>query len=389
MKILIWVKRIHRMIEKNRHDALGILLRKYPSFVLSDRVDNVVEIPAFVFHHVTAESLEPMLQFLVDNRYATLTADEYIERQMGQRRRREREVLLTFDDGLKSLYTVAYPALRRLGLKAVAYIVPGMTPEDADAGGADRLCTWKEIQEMHESGVLDIQSHSMYHHSIPISDRVIDFIRPNMDLSFLTSDLAPLISEAGWVRKSDQLAYGTPIYVWGSRFDRRPAFQEEPSVVRACREYVHHHGGVEYFRTWNWRSPLRVVEAEVRRRCAHRSRFETDAEQRGAILKDFVNSKQAIERRLPGKTVRHFCFPWFRGSVLAAELSVEAGYISNAWASILPSFVRRDRPPVPIARLSAPYLWRLPGKGRRSLRAVLVHKFGHKGRGRVPIEENY
>jgi hypothetical protein len=330
-----------------------------------------------------------MLQFLVDNRYATLTADEYIERQMGQGQRPQREVLLTFDDGYKSLYTVAYPALRRLGLKAVAYIVPGMTPEDADAGGAGRLCAWKEIQEMHESGVLDIQSHSMYHHSIPISDRVIDFIRPDMDFSFLTSDLAPLISAAGLVRKSDQLAYGTPIYAWGSRFDRRPAFQEEPSVVRACLEYVHHHGGAGYFRTRNWRSHLRVVEAEARHRCARRSRFETDAEQRGAILQDFVHAKQAIEQRLPGKTVRHFCFPWFRGSVLATELSVEAGYISNAWGSILPSFEPRGRSPVPIPRLSASYLWRLPGKGRQSLSAVLAHKDGYRGRGRVPIEENY
>jgi hypothetical protein len=384
----MWSKRIQRMIEKNRNEALGILLRRYPAFVLCKHPQEPVGVPAFVFHDVVAESLEPMLQFLVDNRYVALTADEYLTRRTGDSSCRQRKVLLTFDDGHKSLYTVAYPLLNHFGLKAVAYIVPGMTPEDANAGGAGRLCTWQEIQEMHESDVLDIQSHSMYHHSIPISDQVIDFTRPYMDLSFLTSDLAPLISEAGGVKRSDQLGYGTPIHAWGSRFDQRPAFQEEPSVVRACIEYVHRHGGVEYFRTKNWRSRLKAVEVEARRIDAHAYRFETEAEQRTAILKDFVDSRRAIEWRLPGKRVRHFCFPWFRGSTLAAELSAEAGYISNAWGSLLPRTMRQDCFPIPIARLSAPYLWRLPGKGRRSLGAVLARRAEHRACSRGSSREN-
>jgi hypothetical protein len=378
----MWIKRIQRSIEKNRNEVLGLLFRKYPRFVLSDQTNESIGIPAFVFHDVVAESLVPLLQYLADNRYTTLTADEYIERRLHGDRGQEREVLLTFDDGLKSLYSSVFPALKRFDLKAVAYIVPGMTPEDDGASGtgvwASSLCTWKEIQAMHQSGTLDIQCHSMYHHSIPISSRVVDFIRPRMHLSFLTSDLAPLMLRAGGIQRSDQLAYGTPIHTWGPRFGRAPAFQEDPSVALACIEHVERHGGASYFNTPKWRARLMAVIAIRRKQPT--ATFEIEAEQRLAILKDLVDSKREIERRLPGKTVRHFCFPWFRGSQRAVQLSAEAGYISNAWGSLLPGFIHPEESPFPVARLSSSYLWRLPGKGRKSIGAVLQQRFSQRGR---------
>jgi peptidoglycan/xylan/chitin deacetylase (PgdA/CDA1 family) len=373
----MWAKRIQRMIEKNRNDLVGILLQKYPAFVLGDRELVVTDIPVFVFHDVTPKPFEPMLEFLVENKYRTLTADEYVERKVRGQRGQEREVLLTFDDGDKSLYAVAYPALKRYGFKAVAYVVPGMTPEDHGSGRSNvwekSLCNWKEIEEMHKSGTLDIQSHSMYHHSISISERLIDFVRPNIELSFLNSDFAPLIRRVH-DNSPQETAYGTPIYDWGSRFSATPAFFENPSVAITCRRYVKKHGGVEYFRLPDWRRRLKRIWGESRGRYPE-ARFEVGTEQRDAILEDFLESKREIEIRLPEKRVRHFCYPWFRGSPLAVELSAEAGYISNAWGSLVPRFARNARVPIAIPRLSPPYIWRLPGKGRKPIGEVLRERF--------------
>jgi hypothetical protein len=356
------------MIEKNSDQTRGILLRRYPAFVLSDHVDDLGSIPAFVFHGVTAELLEPMLEFLAENKYATLTADEYLERNLQPQRAQEREVLLTFDDGLKSLYKAAYPALRRLGLKAVAYIVPGMILEAGEAQDSP-LCNWNEIKEMHASGVLDFQSHSMYHHSVAVSNRVADFVRPGINLSFLDSDLAPLFRQNGRIRKCNEPPYGTPLYHWWSRYGPFPEYQEKPVVAQTCVEFVDQHGGIEFFRERGWRNRLvRLVEASRRGNAI--GRFETAAEQRAAILKDFLDSKREIEGRLAGKVVRHFAYPWFRGSPLSAQLSVEAGYVSNAWTGLIPSFASA-REPIPIARLAPAFLWRLPGKRRKPLSKVL------------------
>lgn len=372
-------KSVQRAVEKNQNDLFGILFRQYPVFVLSHREQMITDIPAFVFHDVTAEGLGLLLEFLAENKYRTLTADEYVERKIRRQRGAEREVLLTFDDGYKSLYAVAYPALRRYGLKAVAYIVPGMTREhDEQVSGEfldKRLCTWQEVREMHESGILDIQSHSMYHHSIATSDKLIDFVRPGLKSSFLESDLAPLIQQGG-TNIALKPALGTPIYNWGPRYGATPAFQESPSVAAICCQYVQEHGGPVFFETPNWRVLLKRVWA-VARREENSPRLEDVKEQRTAILKDFLDSKNEIERRLPGKLVRHFCFPWFRGAPLSMQLSTEAGYVSNAWASLLPRFVSKSRVsiPTPIARLSPYYLWRLPGKGRKSVVAALRQRF--------------
>ena len=387
----MWKKSVRRAFEKNRNDLFGLLFCQYPPFVLSNR-EQETDIPAFVFHDVTAETLEPMLEFLADNNYVTLTADEYVERKIRGQRDREHEVLLTFDDGYKSLYAVAYPALKRYGLKAVAYIVPGMIPE----GDAEQklelleqsLCNWREIQKMHESGVLDIQSHSMYHHSVAISNRLIDFVRPRLKCSFLESDLSPLTCP-GRGDQSLKPALGTPIYDWGARCGAAPAFHENPSVAATCCQYVEKHGGPLFFETRNWRRCLKGIW-EASRKGEASGRLEDANEQRLAILKDFLDSKNDIERRLPGKIVRHFCFPWFRGAPLSMRLSNEAGYVSNAWASLLPTFVRKScvSMPIPIARLSPHYLWRLPGKGRKSTKAVLLERFFQVYK-KAPVETGF
>jgi len=372
-------KRILRIIEKNRNEVRGILFRKYPAFVWSDRAESPLVPPVFVFHEVRRPVVEALLRFLADNAYATLTADEYAER-IGQRGRDgNREVVLTFDDGLKSLHDIVYPALKRFNLKAVAYVVTGRVPEE---DRPDRLlCNWKEIREMHGSGAVDIQSHSVLHDSVAVSERVLDFVNPDTTLSFLNGDLVPVAGGVPRFEDRDELPLGTPIHDWGTRFGERPAFCESPSAVRACLERVARGGGPEFFRQHGWRKRLGSVVREVRR-SAGDARFETEEEQRAAILGEMAESKREIETRLPGKTVRHFCFPWSRGSRLAVRLSAEAGYVTNAWGSLLPDFVAGGRTPIPMERLPYCYIWRLPGSGRRSIGEVLRKRWLEIGQDR-------
>lgn len=330
------------------------------------------QIPVFQFHDVSVATLEPVLEFLARNDYKTVTGDEYYERIVGATPRRDREVMLTFDDGQTSLYTVAFPLLRKFKQRAVAYIVPGRVPDGVETlqeNDTDRvLCNWLQIREMHTSGVIDIQSHSLYHHSIPISSKVVDFTRPGISTSFLQSDLAPICH-----RTLDGLSpelhnpSGLPIYEWNARMSAHPAYIENTQIEELCIRYVAEHGGEAFFQARGWRSQLTQI---LKNACDNSApvQFETAEEQRNAILKDLRQSKAAIEARLPDSRVRHFCFPWYRGSALAVKLSHEAGYVSNAWGSLLPRFVNpAEFRPVPIPRLPPKYIYRLPGVGRRSL----------------------
>lgn len=368
--IHVLLARLYRIYEKNRNEAAGIILRRYPSFVLSDV--EPAEIPVFQFHDVTREMLEPLLDYLQRNEYQTLTADEYHDRAIGAARRDRREVLLTFDDGELSLYSVAYPLLASKGQKAVAYVVANRVPEqEIGATRVSPLCNWQQLSQMHESGIIDVQSHSLYHHSVAVSGRVVDFVRPGISTSFLASDLSPLDPAIGGDAGLGVTAPGYPIHPWGGRMGDSPAFREAPESLSACVRHVADRGGIAFFTARSWRRELFRVLEEARRRHPPIG-FESADEQREAMLADLRSSREVIESRLRKKTVRHYCFPWYRGSAQAIRLSGEAGYVSNAWASLLPRFANESsRSITAIPRLAPRYIWRLPGTGRKPLTSVL------------------
>ena len=363
-------RRVRRLYEKHRGEMQGLLLGRYPSFVRgSDRA--LESIPAFAFHAVSLELLEPLLAFLRDNDYATLTADEFVERA-SRRGPRRREVLLTFDDGHASLYDVAYPLLWRYGMRAVAFVVPGLVPERVSAATADaELCSWEQLRTMSASGMIDVQTHSMFHHSVAVSSRIIDFVRPDHPRGFLADDLVPMIRDHESRLRPAPL--GAPLYRSDARYGRQAAFWEHPNVIDACVSHVASSGGSSFFDRPGWKRQLGQIAARERARgCV--GAFESPEEQVAAILEDLIAARELLEGRLPGAAVRHLCLPWYRGSALVHELAPRAGYESIACGSILPSWARSSTTVPCMARLPYWYVRRLPGQGRLSMRRVLLDR---------------
>jgi peptidoglycan/xylan/chitin deacetylase (PgdA/CDA1 family) len=107
----------------------------------------------FVFHDAEPESLSRRLAHLADNGYVTLSADEYVAVIRGRREAPERAVVLTFDDGRRSIGSVAAPLLDRHGMKAVVFLVPGRIPSHpgpppptSEKGGD--ILSWEEIASL-------------------------------------------------------------------------------------------------------------------------------------------------------------------------------------------------------------------------------------------------
>jgi peptidoglycan/xylan/chitin deacetylase (PgdA/CDA1 family) len=68
----------------------------------------------------------------------------------------EKPIVLTFDDGYGDFYTDVFPILKKYHMKATVYIIPGFL---------DRLnyMTSSEVQEIAESGLVEIAAHTMHH----------------------------------------------------------------------------------------------------------------------------------------------------------------------------------------------------------------------------------
>ena len=96
-----------------------ILLKRYPSFVTGGPLPPG-DVPVFVFHSLEPESFARKLDYLAGNGYLTLSSAEYVEVLAGARPAPDRAVVLTFDDGRGSLWTVGQPLLEQVLVEAGA-----------------------------------------------------------------------------------------------------------------------------------------------------------------------------------------------------------------------------------------------------------------------------
>lgn len=95
-------------------------------------------------------------------------------------------VVLTFDDGLKSVYRYAYPILKKYGQQATAFIISSRIKGQPQAWDPNSL-QFMSISELKEiQSVFDIQSHTHFLHRYSDDNRPILLSRSehNIELDF-------------------------------------------------------------------------------------------------------------------------------------------------------------------------------------------------------------
>ena len=100
-------------------------------------------------------------------------------------------------------------------------------------------------------------------------------------------------------------------------------------------------------------------------------KFETYENMKKSISREMFQSKLILEKKILGKEVSHFCYPWFIGSEIANSLAARAGYRTLHYG--IEEYNQRSpnkREPLLIRRISEEYLLRLPGKGQKALLSI-------------------
>jgi biofilm PGA synthesis lipoprotein PgaB len=122
---------------------------------------------------ISTSNFVAQIDWLIASGYRPVSLDAVVSASRGQLPLPDKAVLLTFDDGLRSLYTRAFPVLRAYRIPAVAAVVTdwiGMPPETRIAYGVrdftrDDFATWTQLREMQDSGLVEIASHSANLHT--------------------------------------------------------------------------------------------------------------------------------------------------------------------------------------------------------------------------------
>lgn len=347
----------------------------YPSFVTGgDKTPE--EIPVFSFHDVAPEKLNDQLEYLASNGYGTITSAEYVER--GGKTNGERVVLLTIDDGRASLWNVAYPLLKKYGLRAVAFIPSGEMLDAISAraptmstavGEGDVLCTWTEVSAMRDA--IDFQSHSLYHWMMFIGPEVACFFTPKIRDGWARIDL-PIPQRDGKDILARDYPLGAPFYQMDSRLSDKPRMIEPETARSALAEHVRKNGGEAFFERRGWNDELMSVHQEVAKKAEFR--YETAEEISLAMSQAAEKSKRIIENKLPGHVVNGFCPPFGIGGRVAVGAVAKAGYAIMYWGVKVPESALAAPGVIHATRVKDDFVFRLPGKGRRSLFNTLAGK---------------
>jgi len=147
------------------------------SDAVGENTENVY-LPIIMYHNIKKNSagkdiinpseFESDLKYLKENNYTTITMKDVIDYVYDGKALPENPIMITFDDGYLTTYRYGYPLLQKYQMKIVLSII-GKSTDDFTRVGDDHLeyahLTWPLLDEMLQSGLIEIQNHTYNLHS--------------------------------------------------------------------------------------------------------------------------------------------------------------------------------------------------------------------------------
>lgn len=107
---------------------------------------------------VTTATFEEHLRYLAEHDYVVIPLRRLVEYRRGEGPGLpSRAVVITADDGHRSVYTDMYPLIRRFDVPVTLFVYPSAISR------ADYALTWDQLRELRRSGLFDVQSHTYWH----------------------------------------------------------------------------------------------------------------------------------------------------------------------------------------------------------------------------------
>jgi peptidoglycan/xylan/chitin deacetylase (PgdA/CDA1 family) len=110
---------------------------------------------------VTAAAFEAQMAYLARNGYHVVPLARLAAFLDGRESLPPKPVVITIDDGYRSMHEIAYPVLRRHGFPATVFLY-------TDFVGAPDALSWAQMKEMVASGLVDVQPHSKTHANLTV-----------------------------------------------------------------------------------------------------------------------------------------------------------------------------------------------------------------------------
>lgn len=130
--------------------------------------ENTINVPILAYHNLDPSAtgemtlstarFEEQLKWLKDNGYTVIPLQDLVSYLQGKiDSLPEKSVVITADDGRKSVYTYMWPLVRKYNVPVTLFIYP------TAISNAPYAMTWEQLRELQQTGLFDIQGHTYWH----------------------------------------------------------------------------------------------------------------------------------------------------------------------------------------------------------------------------------
>jgi peptidoglycan/xylan/chitin deacetylase (PgdA/CDA1 family) len=301
------------------------------------------------FLSVHVPNFERFCNFLSENSYHTLTLDEWYDLQNHASEIKEKCAVLTFDDGYLDNYVYVYPILKKYGLKGTVFVNPEFVDLN-NAGTRPRydqkefdknkrsnvlgFLNWEEIAELDNSGVLDIQNHSMSHNKYFSNPKIKDFVTP------VSVDSYDWLM---WIKKPELKPRYMHINTLEHVQEGTPVLENDRSL--AIRRYFpdENLSGIIIDKYFFEKKKSSSAENEIKQKVImeyeklfstgnYPGRYETDEEMMNRYRYELEESRKIFRQKL-NKQTGYLCWPGGGYNEISLELAKSLGYKASTISS--------------------------------------------------------
>ena len=137
-------------------------------------VDQTAQVIIFCYHRlvdkirypgteITPAAFEAQMKALKDRGITVIPMQDLLAWKRGEKNIPPRAAVVTFDDGWKSQYEVAFPIMKKYGYPFTMFIYTEGVRGGALGGG--EAITWEQLADMRDNGI-DIEAHSATHQDL-------------------------------------------------------------------------------------------------------------------------------------------------------------------------------------------------------------------------------
>ncbi len=304
---------------------------------------------------------EDQLAWLKSRNFSSIFLDEWLAIRTGEKTGSGREVCLTFDDGLLDNWVYAFPLAKKYGLRFTLFVSPecihpqqivrptledvwngNCRPEDLQALG---YLSWNELKIMQESGIVDVQSHTMTHAKYTASPSLKKFYYGGFEgmhpiLNAHPEIRATYMHDANFEKR---MPAGTPLFEESSavtvkKHSIQPDFTEEVIALAGKHDL-----GSPAHRP-KFEEEARRLHENYRQSGQLLASVETETDYRARLAYEIVESKNIIEDQLK-KPVQFLCWPHGDNTAEAHSLARQAGYLATTSGKMVSEQQKSDRIP--------------------------------------------